>query len=113
MAIKGHLGPEATALRYYQGAVLVDLTYEKILEDPFPTPQEAKVWFKLGAETQTACVPLFLVDKVSRTAKAELLGESDGKILVSFPPTNFGQTRFYAFEEDLEAIARGSSNGTK
>ena len=52
-----------------------------------------------------AFVPLRIVDEEKRVVMATLLGESEGKILVSFPPTNFEQTRFSASEQDLEKIA--------
>ena len=91
--------------RSFSKAVLLDLNYTDILNDPFPTPQEAEVWFQIGDSQKSAFVPLSWVDTERKTAKAALIGESDGEILVSFPPTNFGQTRFYASKEDLERIA--------
>ena len=99
---KGELGPET--LRWYTKPVVAVLGYEEIQKDPFPTPQEAQVGFRIGGNFQYAFVPLSIVDEANRTVKATLFGELKGKILVSFPPTNFGQTRFYALEEDLEKI---------
>ena len=95
--------------RSFSSSVLVDLFYVDIEHDPFPTPQEAEVWFDIGAKRQSAFVPLAWVDAGRKTAKAALIGESGGEILVSFPPTNFGQTRFYASKDDLERIADNSS----
>ena len=98
-----------SGFRHFSNSILVDLYYAEIEDDPFPTPQEAEVWFELGGVRRSAFVPLLWVDKVRKTAKAALIGESGGEILVSFPPTNFGQTRFYASQEDLERIAVGAS----
>ena len=83
---------------------MADLRYTKMHKDPFPTPQEAQVWFKLGDENRTAFVPLAIVDEERTTVRAALIGEYRGKIVVSFPPTNFGHTRFSAMESDLEKI---------
>ncbi|MDE2781242.1 MAG: hypothetical protein OXI91_16430 [Chloroflexota bacterium] len=94
--------------REFSNSIVVDLFYAEIEDDPFPTPQEAEVWFQLGKVRRAAFVPLLWVDKDRKTAKAALLGESGGEILVSFPPTNFGQTRFYARKEELEKIAANS-----
>ncbi len=98
--------------KHFSRSIILELTYVDIEKDPFPTPQEAEVWFQIGDRLQTACVPLTLVDTENRTAKAALIGESEGKILVSFPPTNFGQTRFYASEEELARIAQNPPNGS-
>lgn len=101
--IRGELGPEP--LRHYKETVFVDLRYSEIQKDPFPTPEEAEVRFQLGKQDMYAFVPLFIVNEKKETVRAALVGEHSGMILVSFPPTNFGQTSFYAAEEDLEAIA--------
>lgn len=105
--LRGELGPEP--LRLYAQPVLADLTYERITKDPFPTPQEAQVWFRLGDKLKSAFVPLFIVDEENRTVKAALVGEQGGDIFVSFPPTNFGQTRFLSSEKDLANIAKSPS----
>ena len=104
----GKLGPEP--LRLYIKPVLVELSYEELSKDPFQTPQEAQVWFRLGDQRKSAFVPLSIVDEESRTVRVVFLGERDGEIFVSFPPTNFGQTRFFSSEHNLSRIAR-SSNG--
>ena len=107
MAFTGKIADllEQSGFRRFSSGILVDLSYVDIENDPFPTPQEAEVWFEIGERRQSAFVPLFCVDRDGKTAKAALIGESGGEILVSFPPTNFGQTRFYASKEDLERIA--------
>ena len=106
--IRGELGPEP--LRYYKETVFLDLCYSEIQKDPFPTPEEAEVRFRLGENDIFAFVPLFIVNEGQGTVKAALIGEQSGMILVSFPPTNFGQTSFYASETDLEAIAQVSTS---
>ena len=108
---KGELAPET--LRQYTEPVLAILGYEEIQKDPFPTPQEAQVGFRIGSNFLYAFVPLSIVDEENKTVKATLFGEWKGKILVSFPPTNFGHTRFYASEEDLEKIEKSLDSGGK
>ena len=100
---KGTLPPEP--VRLYMEPVRACLRYDKIHKDPFPTPQEAQVWFQLNGVRRTAFVPLDIVDEERGAVIATLLGEYQGKIVVSFPPTNFGQTRFSASEADLERIS--------
>ena len=51
-----------------------------------------------------AFVPLRIVDEKKKTVTATLLGEIQGEILVSFPPTNFGQTNFSVHRDALESI---------
>ena len=102
MLLRGELGPEP--LRWYVKPVVANLRYEKIDKDPFPTPEEAQVWFRLGDKLQSAFVPLFIVDEDNKTVRAALMGEQGAKIYVSFPPTNFGQTRFFSSEDNLGKI---------
>lgn len=99
----GTLQPEQ--LRLYTEPVAAALRYDEMHKDPFSTPQEAQVWFKLDGVRRTAFVPLYIVDEARQAVTATLLGEYQGKIVVSFPPTTFGQTRFSAKEADLDKIA--------
>ena len=99
---QGELRPER--MRFYVEPLLVDLKYTKITKDPFPTPQEAQVWFDLPVSNPTAFVPLRIVDETKETVMATLLGEMADAILVSFPPTNFGQTKWSVQRTDLERI---------
>ena len=99
---KGQLGPEP--MRYYVEPVLAELSYIRMDKDPFPTPQEAQVWFRLDERTKTAFVPLRIVNEERGTVLAALVGEYEGKIVVTFPPTNFGRTTFSAEEAELEKI---------
>ena len=105
--LRGELGSEP--MRFYKRPVLAALSYNRISKDPFPTPQEAQVWFLIGNETLSAFVPLTIVNEDEETVTASLIGECQGEIMVSFPPTNFGQTRFSASEEDLQKIASGAN----
>ena len=91
-------------MRYYVEPVLAELRYVKMDKDPFPTPQEAQVWFSLGGRNKTAFVPLRIVSEERGTVLANLIGESEGKIVVTFPPTNFGRTTFSALEAELDSI---------
>ena len=101
---KGELRPEPRT-RYYVEPVLAELSYYRMHKDPFPTPQEAQVWFRLDDRNKTAFVPLNIVNEERGTVLAGLIGECEGKIVVSFPPTNFGRTTFSADESELEKIA--------
>ena len=95
---------QPASLRLYTQQVTVELEYANMQKDPFPTPQEAQVWFELDGGRKTAFVPLDIVDEEKGTVTATLLGEYEEKVVVSFPPTNFGQTRFSAESADLEKI---------
>lgn len=105
--IKGELQPEP--IRFYTTPVPANLKYSQIHKDPFPEPQEAQVWFPLNGKRKTAFVPLDIVDEVNQTVTATLVGECQGKIVVSFPPTNFGRTRFSASETELAPIISETS----
>ena len=100
--LRGTLQPES--IRFYTEPVVVALSYVDIHKDPFPTPEEAQVWFKLNGEDKAAFVPLDIVDEKRKAVWAALIGEYQDKIVVSFPPTNFGQTKFSAEEIHLEKI---------
>ena len=78
-------------MRYYIEPVLTKLNYFKMHKDPFPTPQEAQVWFRLDNRNQTAFVPLSIVNEERQTVTAALVGEHDGKIVSrSHQPTSGG-----------------------
>ena len=110
--IRGTLSsPSFARLHLYTDPVNVLLLYDDIDKDPFKTPQEAQVWFRLGKEIKDAFVPLRIVDEAKQTVLATLIGERGGKIVVSFPVTNFGRTRFVADECDLAKIAADDPQG--
>ena len=95
------------SLEIYRRPVIVDLYYESMTKDPFPEPWEAEIRLRLGDRLQKIFTPLFLVNEEKGTVRASLMGErDDGQIFVHFPPTNWGQTRFYATEDELMSIAR-------
>lgn len=102
--IKGKLKP-LPLMRDYVQPVPVELRYCRIVKDPFPTPQEAQVLFCLGDRNRSAFVPLSIVNEERGTVVANLIGEREGKIVVTFPPTNFGRTTFSAYEAELDNIA--------
>ena len=90
--------------RMYEKSVVVELKYVDIRKDPFPEPWEATVQFDLGTEQKFAFTRLNLVDEGNKTARATLVGERNGDVLVVFPPTNFGETKFYADSRQLLKI---------
>lgn len=103
---KGTLQPEVEPMHMYGQPVRVALYYKDIQKDPFPTPQEAQVWFELETGRRlTAFVPLDNVNEENQTVVATLLGGYQDHFVVSFPPTNFGQTRFTASKAELDPIA--------
>jgi hypothetical protein len=99
----GRFGPEP--IRWYLTPIIADLPYEQITKDPFPTPQEARVSLRLGDKIHHAYVPLTIVDESTRTVKAALMGQQADMVFVSFPPTNFGQTRFFSTSAALAQYA--------
>ena len=105
--LRGELGPQPDLMQHYKQPVIVDLYYDDICKDPFSEPWEAEILLRLGDRIQNIFAPLFLVNEENGTVRAALLGErKNGQIFVHFPPTNFGQTRFYATEDELMPIAR-------
>ena len=83
---------------------MVILQCSRIVEDPFPEPQEAEVTFEINGHSENAFVPLRNVDRENNRVVATILGEHQDSLVESFPPTNFGQTTFSARKADLQAI---------
>lgn len=105
--LRGELRPRLDSLNRYTRPIIVDLYYADMCKDPFSEPWEAEIRLRLGDRLQKIFAPLFLVNEENGTVRASLVGEkSDGQIFVHFPPTNWGQTRFYATEDELLSIAR-------
>ena len=77
-------GPEPMWL--YVNPVLTELNYVEMRKEAIPTPREAQVWFQLDGKRESACVPLHTVNEQRQTVTAALVGECQGKIVVSFPP---------------------------
>lgn len=94
----------AEQFRMYEHPVTVKLQYAKIWKDPFEI--EAEVQFNIGNKQRFAFTRLNLIDEENGTAWATLVGERNGDVLVAFPPTNFGETRFYANPDSLLKIIR-------
>ena len=101
--IRGELGP--TPFRVYRTPVVTHLRYEDIVKTDFFMPDVVGVYVRIGNVRQSCVVPYRIVDEESKTVEAALLGEQDDKILVTFPPTSFGQTNFSATLDELETIA--------
>lgn len=99
-------GPEPMWL--YVNPVLTELNYVEMRKEAIPTPREAQVWFQLDGKRESACVPLHTVNEQRQTVTAALVGECQGKIVVSFPPTYHGRTRFAVEETDLGMIVAES-----
>ena len=105
--LRGELRQRPDSLQRYRRPIIVDLHYESMTKDPFSEPWEAEIRLRLGDRLQRIFTPLFLVNEENGTVRASLVGEkNDGQIFVHFPPTNWGQTRFYATEDELMSIAR-------
>ena len=105
--LRGELRQQFDSMQRYKRPVIVDLYYESMTKDPFPEPWEAEIRLRLGDRLQKIFTPLFLVNEENGTVRASLVGErQNGQIFVHFPPTNWGQTRFYATEDELMPIAR-------
>ena len=104
--LRGELGEEP--FRHYRKIVVAMLRYSRLNKTEFFFPDTVEVSVCLGDETQDLYVPYSVVDEDSGTVAASLMGEHDGRILASFPPTNFGQSQFMATYEDLERISVSS-----
>ena len=63
------------------------------------------VW---GKKRSSYIVPYRIVEEDAGTVAASLMGEREGRILVSFPPTSFGQSKFSATYKDLAQITVSS-----
>ena len=61
--LRGNFALDQELMRLYEQPVMANISYCKITKDPFPTPQEAQVWFNMGQEEQTAFVPLRIVNR--------------------------------------------------
>lgn len=104
--IRGKLGP--TPFRVYLQPVVATIRYEDIAKSTFFMPDVVGVYCRIGQELQSCVVPKSIVDESKKTVEATLLGEQDNMILVTFPPTSFGQTKFSATIDELERIAAPS-----
>ncbi len=102
--LRGELGP--APFRVYKKPVLANLIYERIAKTRFFMPDIVGVYLRVGEELQSCAVPYSIVDEDNGTVEAALLGEFGDRILVTFPPTSFGQTNFSATLQELEQIAK-------
>jgi hypothetical protein len=90
---------------FYEEPIMVGVRYEKIMKEPRDEPQEAEARFQVNGESKKAFVPLYAVDENECRAFGAIIGDSGGKVIVEFPPTTLGQSRFTALKEDLDRIA--------
>ena len=104
--LRGELGQQP--FRHYRQIVVARLRYTRLTKTEFFFPDTVAVSVFVGEETQDLYVPYSVVDENTGTVAASLMGENDGRILASFPPTNFGQSQFMATHQDLERITVSS-----
>lgn len=98
-------GEAETVRMFYHAPIMVGILYDNITKEPLEPPQEAQAWFQVNGERKTAFVPLYAVDEVHRRAFGAIIADSiENLVIVEFPPTTFGQSRFTAQKEDLEKI---------
>ena len=98
-------GETEVARMTYHAPIMVGVRYEEITKEPLDPPQEAQAWFQVNGERKTAFVPLYAVDEEQHRAFGAIIaGSQDNVVMVEFPPTTFGQSRFTAQKEDLEKI---------
>ena len=106
---KGTLRPLPT-MRYYVEPVVAELRYSKMDKDPFPTPQEAQVWFHLGDRNRTAFVPLTIVNEERGTVLANLVGEAEGKNRGKVPPDQLRTHYIFGIRGGFGQDSGGSRN---
>ena len=100
-----HEAVEAVKM-FYHAPIMVGVQYEEITKEPLDPPQEAQAWFQVNGERKPAFVPLYAVDEEQKRAFGAIIAKSnENVVIVEFPPTTFGQSRFTAHRDDLEKIA--------
>ena len=104
--LRGELVRET--FRQYTRPVVARLRYERLSKPEFFFPDIVAVDVLVCEELHCLEVPYRVVDEETGTVAATLHGEKDGKILVKFPPTSFGQAGFMATHEDLARITKSS-----
>ena len=104
--LRGELGQEP--FRNYKKVVVARLRYSELSKTEGFFPDAVAVSVRVGEETEQFIVPYRIVEEDAGTVAASLMGEREGRILVSFPPTSFGQSKFSATYEDLAHITVSS-----
>jgi hypothetical protein len=93
---------------FYDQPIYVGLSYAEITKEPVSRPQEAEAIFQINGKQEVAFVPLYAVNEEDRRAFGAIIGaveENEEKLIVEFPPTTLGQSRFTALKSDLDSIA--------
>lgn len=104
--LHGELGQEP--FRQYRKVVVAKLQYAELSKTEGFFPDAVAVSVRVGEETEHIIVPYRIVEEDIGTVTASLMGEREGRILASFPPTSFGQSQFTATYEDLACITLSS-----
>ena len=89
---------------FYVNPINVELSYIDITKEPVSKPQEAEAVFQLNGKQEVAFVPLYAVNEEAMVASGFIVGEFEGGVIVEFPPTTLGQSRFTALQSDLDNI---------
>ena len=90
---------------FYDSPIMVGLRYEEIVKEPAPQPQEAEARFQVNGKSEMAFVPLYAVNEEHCRAYGAIIGGRGNEVIVEFPPTTLGQSRFVALKDDLDHIA--------
>ena len=104
--LRGEFGQEP--FRNYKKVVVARLRYSELSKTEGFFPDAVAVSVRVGEETEQLIVPYRIVGEDAGTVAASLMGEREGRILVSFPPTSFGQSKFSATYKDLAHITVSS-----
>ncbi len=104
--LRGELGLEP--YRHYKKVVVARLRYSELSKTEGFFPDAVAVSVCVGEATENLIVPYRVVEEETGTVAASLMGEREGRILVSFPPTSFGQSQFSATYEDLAQVTVSS-----
>ena len=90
---------------FYDQPIYVGLSYSEITKEPVSQPQEAEAIFQINGKQEVAFVPLYAVNEEDKRAFGAIIGTVEEKLIIEFPPTTLGQSRFTALQSDLDIIA--------
>lgn len=96
----------------YHEPIMVGVRYEDIVKEPVEEPQEAEARFQVNGKSESAFVPLYAVDEAECRAFGAIIAGSEEEVIVEFPPTTLGQSRFAAQRGDLDKIAIYRNEGS-
>jgi hypothetical protein len=100
------------AIRFHERPIMVGVRYEDIIKEPVSVPQEAEARFQVNGKEEIAFVPLYAVNEDDCRAFGAIVGGDDNEVIVEFPPTTLGQSRFTALRADFDKIAIYRQDGT-